>query len=164
VLPCSSTSWLPCRMRRFFFSCILFILCIHARAGRHDTYRYRNFRLGIMISLVPYSGTRHLILVPGFERRFPLDKQLCLCSLDEQPSCWCISNLLSKKGNCSAGFKVADLHGSHFHVLLVSLPCSSTNKAEMRKKSRKWDGIMGMRKHMETTGLEGGKRRRDRMF
>lgn len=42
-------------------------------------------------------------------------------------------------------------------------------KAEMRKRVRKWDGVMGMRKntkrkHMETRGLGGGKCGRDRMF
>ena len=76
---------------------------------------------------------------------------------------------MSKKGNCSAGFKIADLHGCHFHVLLVGLPCSSIDKAEMRKRSRKWDGVVGTRKktkrkHMETRGLGGGKCGRDRMF
>lgn len=75
-------------MRGFYF---FFLQLIHimpsALVGRHHAHRNRNSGLGIMISLVPYSGTRYLILVPGFERHFPLDKQLRLCSLDEQPFC-----------------------------------------------------------------------------
>lgn len=83
-----STSCLPCRVRDFIFFLLQFIHIVpSALAGRHDARRCCNSGLGIMIPLVPYSGTGHVILVPGFERHFPLDKQLCLCSLHEQPSC-----------------------------------------------------------------------------
>lgn len=76
---------------------------------------------------------------------------------------------MSKKGNCSAGFEIAHLHGGRFRELLVSFPCSSIDKAEMRRRSRKWAGIMGMRKkikrkHMESRGLGGGMCGRDRIF
>lgn len=73
--------------RLFFFSLQFIHIVPSALAGRHDARRCCNSGLGIMIPLVPYSGSLHLVLVPGFERHFPLDKQLCLCSLHEQPSC-----------------------------------------------------------------------------
>lgn len=62
-------------------------------------------------------------------------------------------------------FEIADCRGCRHHVLIKGRPCSSVDKGKMRN----WGGVFGTRKkmrrkHMETKGLGGGGRGRDRMF
>lgn len=40
---------------------------------------------------------------------------------------------MSKKGNCSAVFKIAAHHGGHFHMLLMSRSCSSSEGLDEEK-------------------------------
>lgn len=52
-----------------------------------DTVHITTTPASVSWSLVPRSGTQYLSLVPGFERHFPLAKQLGLCLLAKQPCC-----------------------------------------------------------------------------